>query len=110
MVEQELFFASTLLRGCKFWTSRCGEMAAIDNAAAKGRLDIVQFLHENRREGCSFDAMENAISYGKLEVATWLHSNMELDSAPILMSFVAGEGHLSTLQWAHTKHFEGLCS
>ena len=32
---------------------------AMDNAARQGYLEIVKYLHENRMEGCTTNAMDN---------------------------------------------------
>lgn len=41
--------------------------AAMDNAAQSNRLDIVQWLHQNRSEGCTTAAMDVAAGHGYLE-------------------------------------------
>lgn len=44
--------------------------AAMDQAAKNGHLDVVQFLHYNRQEGCTGGAMDMASRNGYLEVRT----------------------------------------
>ncbi|POM66871.1 Hypothetical protein PHPALM_17206, partial [Phytophthora palmivora] len=46
---------------------------AMDGAAAKGHLDVVQFLHSNRTEGCSNTAFINATVNNHLHVLEWLY-------------------------------------
>ena len=36
-------------------------------AARYGHLDVVKWLHENRREGCTENAMNCAAQYGNLD-------------------------------------------
>lgn len=36
----------------------------MDRAAAGGRLEIVEFLHKNRSEGCTTKAMDDAVDHG----------------------------------------------
>ncbi|KAI8847262.1 hypothetical protein BC829DRAFT_396815 [Chytridium lagenaria] len=45
----------------------------IDSAARNGHLDIIRFLHENRSEGCTTSAMDNAAGYGHFEIVKFLH-------------------------------------
>ncbi|KAE9312824.1 hypothetical protein PF008_g19881 [Phytophthora fragariae] len=48
--------------------------AAMDNAAAIGRLDIVQWLHAHENTvGCTTAAMDNAASRGEIAIVEWLH-------------------------------------
>ena len=47
----------------------------MDWAAANGHLDFIQWLHSNRSEGCTDDAMDKAAQNGHLDVIQWLHSN-----------------------------------
>ncbi|EGZ18328.1 hypothetical protein PHYSODRAFT_286064 [Phytophthora sojae] len=66
----------------------------MDGAAARGRLDIVQTLHNTRDEGCSTDAFVEAAGNNHLHVLQWLHqfypdksdTRQELKAA-------AGNGH-----------------
>jgi hypothetical protein len=52
-------------------SSRC-TTATMDTAAEMGRLDIVQYLHENRSEGCSSETLNLAGYYGHLHVVKYL--------------------------------------
>ena len=45
---------------------------AMNWAAENGHLDIVQWLHTNRNEGCTKYAMDVALSNGHLDVLQWL--------------------------------------
>ena len=48
---------------------------AMDWAALNGHLPMVQWLHQNRTEGCTTDAMDWAAMEGHLHVVQWLHEN-----------------------------------
>jgi hypothetical protein len=43
------------------------------HAARNGHLALLEWLHRNRAEGCSEDAMDWAARNGHLEVVQWLH-------------------------------------
>ncbi|TYZ65967.1 hypothetical protein PybrP1_010963 [[Pythium] brassicae (nom. inval.)] len=45
----------------------------MDSAAARGHLDIVRFLHENRSEGCSLDGLKLAVESLHLGVVQLLY-------------------------------------
>jgi ankyrin repeat protein len=45
---------------------------AMDWAARNGHLEVVEFLHKNRNEGCTHYAMEWAAMNGNLEVVEYL--------------------------------------
>ena len=47
----------------------------MDDAASKGHLEVVKYLHLNRSEGCSTYAMDWAANEGHLEIVKYLHLN-----------------------------------
>ena len=49
---------------------------AMDDAAKKGHLHIVQWLHAHRTEGCTDDAMIYAEENDHVEVVEWLKTNV----------------------------------
>jgi hypothetical protein len=58
------------LRASRTWTCN-----AMDGAAAKGRLDILQRLRDTRSEGCTTQALFDAAARGHLDVVKWLFQN-----------------------------------
>ncbi|KAI8929871.1 hypothetical protein BC831DRAFT_441366 [Entophlyctis helioformis] len=44
----------------------------MNRAAGKGHLHVVKWLHANRTEGCTTNAMDGAAANGHLHVVTWL--------------------------------------
>ncbi|OWZ01814.1 hypothetical protein PHMEG_00026734 [Phytophthora megakarya] len=54
------FFTSTALKGAQIvlWMK---QLEAMNSAAESGHLNVVKFLHENRREGCTETLSERAI-------------------------------------------------
>ncbi|CAK4086404.1 unnamed protein product [Aphanomyces euteiches] len=63
----------------KFFHEYCPEVEFepehMDQAAKFGALDITQFLHKNRIEGCTTEAMDGAIRGGHFEIVKFLHEN-----------------------------------
>ena len=51
----------------------------MNKAAENGHLDIVKFLHYNRIEGCTTDAMDHAAEYGHLDIVKFLQNNRKDD-------------------------------
>ncbi|RLN43697.1 hypothetical protein BBJ28_00013362 [Nothophytophthora sp. Chile5] len=83
--------------------------AAMDGAAVSGHLHVVQWLHANRSEGCTTLAMDGAATNGHLEVVQWLHANMSTGCTSGAMSVAASDGHLEVVKWLHANRSEG-CS
>ncbi|TYZ61466.1 hypothetical protein PybrP1_004674 [[Pythium] brassicae (nom. inval.)] len=86
----------------------------MDGAAGAGRLDIVQWLHEHRPEGCSAKVMYNAVANGHLEigggfldVAQWLHAYRAEGCSKAAMDGAAANGHLHVVKWLHANRSEG---
>jgi hypothetical protein len=44
----------------------------MDYAAYSRHLEVVKWLHANRDEGCTTDAMDDAAANGHTEVVEWL--------------------------------------
>ena len=44
-------------------------------AAKRGHLNIIKFLHENRTEGCTTDALDNAAIFGCIVIVKYLLMN-----------------------------------
>ncbi|EFA74935.1 EGF-like domain-containing protein [Heterostelium album PN500] len=52
----------------------CGTRV-MDLAAEHGYLEILKYLHDNRGEGCSSEALRGAAEHGHLEIIEWIHTN-----------------------------------
>ncbi|KAF0699456.1 Aste57867_9998 [Aphanomyces stellatus] len=80
---------------------------AMDQAAAKARLDIVKYLHDHRSEGCTTHAMDAAAAAGRLEVVQFLHAKREEGCTTEAMDNAARRGHLHVLKFLHDHRSEG---
>ncbi|KAH9078073.1 hypothetical protein Ae201684P_019176 [Aphanomyces euteiches] len=78
----------------------------MDLAAHFGHLNVVKFLHINRTEGCSSEAMELAAEHGHMEVLQWLHANRSEGCSSYAMDHAARNGHLEIVQWLHAQGYE----
>ncbi|KAJ3099033.1 hypothetical protein HDU97_003519 [Phlyctochytrium planicorne] len=47
----------------------------MDEAAERGHLEVLEFLHRHRDEGCTVRAMDGAAARGYLEIVKFLHFN-----------------------------------
>ncbi|GMF20947.1 unnamed protein product [Phytophthora fragariaefolia] len=93
------------------------ESRAMDEAAAAGSLEVVEFLHqewaearlESNRTSCSATAraMNGAASNGHLEVVEWLHENRSDGCTVDAMNRAAWNGHLDVVRWLHEHRSEG---
>ncbi|EGG19273.1 hypothetical protein DFA_02060 [Cavenderia fasciculata] len=70
---------------------------AIDNAAYVS-LDIVKFLHFNRTEGATTDAMDNAAENGHLEIVKFLHENRSEGCTTQAMDGASMNGHFEIVK------------
>ncbi|GAB9469639.1 hypothetical protein Gpo141_00006912 [Globisporangium polare] len=80
---------------------------AMDQAAAHEHLHVLQWLHEHRSEGCTTAAMDNAAANGHLNVIQWLHENRVEGCTTAAMDAAAREGHLEVVRWLHRHRLEG---
>jgi len=76
-------------------------------AAGRGHLRVVQWLHKNRTEGCTYWAMDWAAGNGYLDVVQWLHENRTEGCTRNAMDYAALNGHLRVVQWLHENRTEG---
>ena len=83
---------------------------AMNWAAKRGHLDIVQWLHFNRLEGCSTGAMNSAAEFGYLDIVQWLHFNRSEGCSTSAMDSASRNGHLDVVQWFHSNRSEGCTS
>eukprot|EP00122_Pirum_gemmata_P021472 Pgem_evm1s20004 len=65
----------------------------MDFAAENGHLDVVKFLHRNRTEGCTKNAMTKAVKNGHLEVVKFLHKHRTEGCSPKAFQFARDYGH-----------------
>ena len=79
----------------------------MDYAAFLGHIEVVKWLHYNRKEGCTKDAMDNAARRGHLEIVKWLHENRKEGCTTYAMDGAAYDGHLEVIKWLHYNRKEG---
>ncbi|POM66369.1 Hypothetical protein PHPALM_17773, partial [Phytophthora palmivora] len=75
--------------------------AAMNRAAEFGHLHVVKWLHENRPEGCSTEALDCACHLGHLDVAKWLYANRREGCGKWAMDLAASCGHLHVVKWLY---------
>lgn len=80
---------------------------AIEAAAESGRLEILQWLHDNRNDECSTYAMYGAATNNQLAVMLWLQENRTEGCTTAAMDTAAANGHLEMVQWLHDNRSEG---
>ena len=71
----------------------------MDRAAEGGHLSVVEWLHANRPEGCSIEAMDRAAGQGHLSIVEWLHANRSEGCSTEAIDSAAESGHLSMVEW-----------
>ncbi|EGG22821.1 hypothetical protein DFA_04951 [Cavenderia fasciculata] len=77
---------------------------AMDEAAKNGHFEVVKFLHYNRTEGCTSYAIDLAKT---LEIVTFLHQNRTEGATARAMDNAAMNGALDILTFLHNHRTEG---
>ncbi|KAF0692331.1 Aste57867_16588 [Aphanomyces stellatus] len=84
----------------------------MDTAAGQGHLEVVQFLHENRTEGCTTLAMDNAARRGQLHVLRYLHTHRSEGTSSNVMKSVMNNANLGknvdVVKWLHEVRGESI--
>ncbi|TYZ67335.1 hypothetical protein PybrP1_011366, partial [[Pythium] brassicae (nom. inval.)] len=83
------------------------EAPDLDDAAEKGRLDIVKFIHRTRAGSCSSQAMDRAAERGHFEVVKFLHTHRNEGCTTSAMDLAAANGHLDIVVFLHENRTEG---
>ncbi|KAJ3417419.1 Methyltransferase-like protein 21D [Chytridiales sp. JEL 0842] len=80
---------------------------SMDLAASKGLLDIVVYLHRNRWNGCTTDAIDLASANGHLHVVEFLHEHTKEGCTTAALDSAAENGHLPIVRFLTTHRTEG---
>ncbi|RKO93013.1 hypothetical protein BDK51DRAFT_45349 [Blyttiomyces helicus] len=80
---------------------------SLEIAAAAGRLDIVQFLHTHRSEGCTAAAMDNAAAAGQLDTVQFLLTHRVEGRTAAAIDNPAAAGRRDIVQFLHNHRAEG---
>jgi len=74
--------------------------------AARGHLEIVQWLHANRIEGCTTKTMDDAAFNGDLEVVKWLPRNCSEACTTSAMNDAAISSHVNRSEGYTTEEMD----
>lgn len=72
-------------------------------AASHGHLEVLQWLHEHGYK-CKSDAVDSAVSQGHLHAIQWLHSN-GIRGAGRAMDDAASANRIDIVQWLHNNGY-----
>ncbi|KAL2913283.1 hypothetical protein HK105_207161 [Polyrhizophydium stewartii] len=81
--------------------TECCTTAAMDSASASGHLDVVGFLHERRTEDCTLAATDMAAAAGLIHAMACLRSHCTDGRTAKAMDSAAMFGRIVVLQWLH---------
>ncbi|CAN0277170.1 unnamed protein product, partial [Discosporangium mesarthrocarpum] len=80
----------------------------LDCAAAGGNLEAMEYLLSAGLEECSSDAFDLSAARGRVDILEWLHGNLpECTGTYLAMNGAAANGHLETVKWLHGNGTEG---
>ncbi|EFA77113.1 hypothetical protein PPL_09866 [Heterostelium album PN500] len=88
--------------------SRICSVKAMDVAATKGYLELVQYLHFNRSEGCSKIAMDRAAKSNHLEIVKFLNENRSEGCSYKAVDRSAKHGHFQMVKFLCDNRLEGF--
>ena len=77
------------------------------SASSNGHLEVVKFLHEHRKEGCTTNAMDLASREGHLEIVKFLHEHRKEGCTTRAMNWASLGGHLEIVKFLHEHRKEG---
>lgn len=81
------------------------DSSCMDWAARVNRLDIMQYLHE-RGEVCTEAAITDAANKGHIEVVKWIHENCDVRCSPYAIELAAFQGDLEMVRWLYENRPE----
>ncbi|KAF0720826.1 Aste57867_21 [Aphanomyces stellatus] len=81
--------------------------AAIDNAASRGHLGMVQFFHDKPSSKCTTEAMDGAAANGHIEVVQFLHNHRKEGCTTDALDAAAHHGHHAIVEFLLDKRTEG---
>lgn len=79
---------------------------AIDYAAEHGYLQVVQYLHYNRFEGCTTLAMDKAAINGHFDVVEFLHHNRKEGCTIFCLDLAIKNRHQKIVKFLRTNRTE----
>lgn len=79
----------------------------IEYAVLHDMLDIVIWLHTNRKDCCTKESVTNAAYIGSIAILEWLNLNVSEGWTPEAMDYASEQGHLDVVKWLHTNRREG---
>ncbi|EGG22224.1 hypothetical protein DFA_04342 [Cavenderia fasciculata] len=99
-LEMVQFFSSLESIKMYFWC----DVRTMDDASRYGKLSIVKYLHFNRSEGCSPEAMVGALMNGHLEVVRFLLDHRPESYTNAAMTKACGSGHFEIVKLFHDRN------
>ncbi|KAI8919557.1 hypothetical protein BC831DRAFT_481345 [Entophlyctis helioformis] len=79
----------------------------MNDAAMRGHLHVVQWLHANTTAGCTTDAMDWAAGRGDLRMLEWLRANTTAGCTLDAVANAIDSSRLDAIRWLH-QHYTHL--
>lgn len=79
----------------------------MDGAVANGHFDMVQWLHQNRQEGCTTDAMDSCTD---IDILSWLNAYQNKGCTAKAMKKALRKDRFDIAKWLHDQqglHYPG---
>ncbi|KAF4142663.1 Ankyrin repeats (many copies) [Phytophthora infestans] len=72
---------------------------SMDDAAAGGHMEMLQWIYDQSYGGCSDNALEGAAKNGRLDMVQWLVEKGITKGSREAVQAACSEGHLSVVRW-----------
>lgn len=101
---------------CDFYTNYAynhinkKEQCTWDYAAENGYLEVIKWLHANKKVGCTKSPIDYAAEYGHMEIVKWLHKNTSFRCTTDAIDYAAENGHLEIVKWIHNNIQGSYCT
>lgn len=64
-----------------------------------GSIPFIQYLHYNRKKGCTKDAMNWAALNGYLDLMKWFHTHRTEGFTNLAIQYATIQGHTNVVEW-----------
>lgn len=100
----DVYYASSLCKyGCFHMLKEVKDLIFDQNtfpiAIQKGRMDMVQWLHEKMSENYTMEGLYYAFKFNQFKIAQWLYPRTSRIELTILLKYAAKNGSLEMIEW-----------
>ena len=91
------------LQAFKYSVLQGYSQTTMDIASARGHLEVIQWLHDNREEGCTSRALSLAAGRGHLKTVQWLKEHRSDSWSMDTVDWAVTKGHFDMVKWLYAN-------